>query len=260
MSHLFFEWLYWAVFLYAWNIDCMILLGRGGFSKVELHTVGGIDYARKVIPLNTPSCYREVSITKHLQGAVGVVKLISVDEDEHNVYLVLERCHVRRCPSSRDTMVERKVYIRDTLKAIKSVHDRGIVHGDVKPDNLMTSPAGVVNVIDFGASIYAGSSETVKQCTPVFCSPERLTSSVCNTTDVWAAGVMAFHALTDVYPFYGADMYVIFKKILEKDVDLASVEQVGGRCAADFVGRMLDKDPSTRMCAGEALEHPWLCL
>jgi hypothetical protein len=80
----------------------------------------------------------------------------------------------------------------------------------------------------------------------VFCSPERLKSSVCKATDVWAAGGMTFHALKGKYPFYGADMYVIFKQIFEQDVD--------------FVGRMLDKDARTRMCAGEALEHPWLCM
>jgi serine/threonine protein kinase len=80
---------------------------------------------------------REVSITKHLQGAAGVVKLISVDEDEHNVYLVLERCYVRSCPGRADTPRQRKAYIRDTLEAIKSVQDRGIVHAEVKPDNFM---------------------------------------------------------------------------------------------------------------------------
>jgi serine/threonine protein kinase len=81
---------------------------------------------------------------------------------------------------------------------------------------------------------------------------------VCKKTDVWAIGVMAFHAFTDDYPFYNPNMNTTFKEILEKNVDLASIEHVAGECAADFVGRLLDKDPGTRMCVDEALEHPWL--
>ena len=236
-----------------------ILLGKGGFSKVELHIVNGIEYARKVIPRNAPSCYQEVKITKHLQGGKGIIRLVDSDQDEHNLYLVLEKCSLPIRPAM-DDILEQKRYTHNAIVAIKSVHDRGIIHNDVKPENFMISPLGVMNIIDFGTSMYVeqGTRDMITQGTPVYCSPEMLTSFVCKKTDVWAIGIMTFHALTGMYPFYNRNMHLTFKEILEKDIDVASIKQIAGKYAADFVERTLDKDVGTRMCIDEALEHPWL--
>jgi calcium-dependent protein kinase len=154
--------------------------------------------------------------------------------------------------------------LRNVLTIIESVHARGIIHNDVKPDNFMMTDRGQLNIIDFGASTFDEEEEEDEgnlQCTPVFCSPEMLTTSrVCKGTDAWAMGIMAFHGLTGKYPFYNPNMYATFKAIIDNPADMRTLRRIAGKSAVNFVGRLLDKDPKTRMSVSEALQHPWLLM
>ncbi len=144
-------------------------------------------------------------------------------------------------------------------EALGEAHRRGIVHRDVKPQNLIQQPDGRVKVIDLGIAKATGSSAMgavltrtgVLMGTPAYFSPEQIevgARDVGAGTDVWALGVTLYQLLTNELPFApveGDDSgFKLYKKICEEP-------------APDLAGRRPDVTPATRCIVERALaKHP----
>lgn len=94
----------------------------------------------------------------------------------------------------------RQVMIQ-TCRAVHFLHKRGIVHGDIKPDNVLfdgdASPfGGLVRVADFGATVGPAQSGEGPRGTPAYMAPEVLLGDVSVRSDIYALGVMAMELLT----------------------------------------------------------------
>lgn len=85
--------------------------------------------------------------------------------------------------------------------------------------------------------------------------------------DVWAAGVMLYQMLTAQFPFWDTDMNGLFRihpRQILKDIQSSEVTLDHACCAGisdqakDLIRQMLTKDPTQRLTAQQALEHPWL--
>ncbi|EFJ41436.1 hypothetical protein VOLCADRAFT_44987, partial [Volvox carteri f. nagariensis] len=93
---------------------------------------------------------------------------------------------------------------------------------------------------------------------PVFFAPEQFTSSYSLVVDEWAAGVMLYLLLTGRYPFWDRT-----REDLDKSLPAAPIGFGGSewrdisREARDLVGMLLDRNPTTRLTADRALQHPW---
>ena len=113
---------------------------------------------------------------------------------------------------SVDEVVE---VVRQTAKALTDAHDRGIVHRDIKPDNIFLSESAGelhVKVLDFGIAKSIEMTHTEQLTgqgmvlgTPDFMSPEQLTraSAVDFQCDLWALSVVTYRAITGYMPFVG---------------------------------------------------------
>jgi serine/threonine-protein kinase len=107
-----------------------------------------------------------------------------------------------------------KAVINQTCKALSRAHKLGIVHRDIKPDNLFLTPDEdepfLLKVLDFGIAKQTGLPQAVKMTstgsmvgTPEYMSPEQVLSgnSIDFRSDLWAVGVVAYHCLTGAVPF-----------------------------------------------------------
>ncbi len=120
--------------------------------------------------------------------------------------------------------------LRQVCKALGAAHDKGIIHLDVKPDNIMLSPSGrrggMVKVVDFGIAglisaeppSEGASGEDRIVGTPDYLSPERIRrKGYDNRSDIYSLGAMAYEMLTGTCPFWHEDlMTTITKHITDK--------------------------------------------
>jgi len=150
--------------------------------------------------------------------------------------------------------------LREVAWALAYAHSQGLVHRDVKPDNIMLEEAtGRALVADFGiAGLVRGAAgldggEVIG--TPEFMSPEQaLGEQVDGRSDLYALGIVGYFALSGKLPFEaGKATEVLAKQITEPAPPLASVVAAVPRRLAHAIDRCLEKDPLSRPQKGEEL-------
>lgn len=147
-------------------------------------------------------------------------------------------------------------------QALAYAHQQGIVHRDIKPDNVMVLDNDRVKVTDFGiarilqpdTSLHTMATTGMRMGTPLYMAPEQIEGKkVDGRTDIYALGAMLFHLITGKPPFEGSDALAIAVKQLQEAPPLPS--SINPAVPADWdalISRALSKDPGKRFqSAGE---------
>jgi WD40 repeat protein len=141
------------------------------------------------------------------------------------------------------------------LKAIASAldyaHQRGVIHRDVKPSNVLVSRDGVVKLMDFGiARVIGGERHTktgVLVGTPEYMAPELWEGKEADKmADLYALGVMAYEMLTGEVPFTGATPVAIGYKHVHEEVPIERLERVVDRFVIEAIKLAMAKKPERR--------------
>jgi hypothetical protein len=148
----------------------------------------------------------------------GVVRVHATGELGGLPYLVCELIEGARPldQASADlALAARVALVRDACRALGHAHARGVVHRDVKPDNLLVDAAGRVRVTDFGVAALEDRERLTRTGafvgTPSTMAPEQTTgAAVGPTADVWALGVVLYQALTGELPFEARSLPELF--------------------------------------------------
>lgn len=197
----------------------------------------------------------------------GVVAVHDFGEHEGRPYIVMERVRgrtlsARLAGGRRETPAQAASWALPLLDALAAVHRRGLVHRDVKPDNVFLGDDGSVKLGDFGVAAWAaGMGEAGEEGggvapavgTPHYAAPEQLRGEATTpAADLWSVGVMLYQALTGCRPFAG-NLVTVVQQVLQDDPPLAS-----SRCAAlgsgidALLARALRKAPTERPTDAEA--------
>jgi serine/threonine-protein kinase 11 len=156
--------------------------------------------------------------------------------------------------------------IKQTLGALKYLHDSGYVHQDIKPCNILVDGRGRVKLADFGIG-HSFMSAAMVVGSPAYQAPEALNDAYSSDEDsgsdsgvdgvqkedIWALGVTLYQLLFAELPFVGENLYEIVNLIKEREL------QIPEGCepeVADLVRRMLTVDPVQRIAVGELQKHP----
>ena len=209
-------------------------LGRGGMGAVyrARESDTGRDVALKVILGGEGSrtlrerFAREGQLTARLDHP-GIVRVFGAGEVQGLPYIVYELVEGARSfkdllgNADRATLVG---YLRDAARALGHAHRQGVLHRDVKPDNLLIDGQGRLKVTDFGLA-HAGGLERLTRTgaqlgTPAYMAPEQADANreaQGAHTDVWALGVILYEVLTGQRPFQGASFNELCLAITGKD-------------------------------------------
>ena len=160
-----------------------------------------------------------------------------------------------------------KRIIKQVATGIKALHDRNIIHRDIKLNNiLMTSKEdqAIAFIGDFGSSIKLQSSSDTSKFrigTPGYIAPEMLLGHAYSFgIDVWSLGCMMHLLLSGVPPFWDANRKEHIKLVCTLPLDLDSKPNLSrlSTKAKDLLMATLEKLPAKRLNIDEVLAHPWL--
>ncbi|RLN39062.1 serine/threonine-protein kinase GRIK1-like [Panicum miliaceum] len=151
-------------------------------------------------------------------------------------------------------------YLRDIIYGLMYLHSHNVIHGDIKPDNLLVTSSGNVKIGDFSVSqVFEDDDDMLWRSpgTPVFTAPECCQGSAYHgrASDTWAVGVTLYCMISGHYPFLGDTLQETYDKIANDPVQIPG--DVNPQLA-DLIQRLLCKDPGDRITLQAAAEHPWV--
>ena len=253
-------------------------LGSGKFGLVKLGTnkLVGNKIAIKILDKKEMEVddlelvRTEIEILRICQHP-NIIHLYDVFENESFFYLIMEYCSGGDLFSyleQRNYMLKEKdacIIIYKLCKAIYYIHSYGIVHRDIKPENiLMTSNENNADIrlLDFGLGKILGPGEFCHEPfgTLSYVAPEVLCERPYNkAVDLWSVGVTTYLLLCGFLPFDDPDDDTeIARKTINEPVRFKGIIWKGiSKYAINFIQRLLDKNPETRMNITETLEHSW---
>jgi len=201
-------------------------LGGGGMSRVFLaleRSLGRKVVVKVLLPelaagVNVERFRREIQLAAQLQHP-HIVPLLSAGEADGLPYFIMpfvsgESLRKRLAREGEFPIAETVRILRDVVSALAYAHAMGVVHRDVKPDNVLLS-GGVAVVTDFGVAKAVSASTDpaatgltslgVALGTPAYMAPEQATANpqTDHRADIYALGVVAYELLTGSQPFAG---------------------------------------------------------
>ncbi|GEM_PF-3381773 len=247
--------------------DYLILeiIGRGGMGTVyKARKDDGQMVAMKILP---PLFARdEAKVDRFLKEAASaskldhpnIVKCYDFGQDGDVHFIAMELVVGK---SVGDLIKEKRaVKIEESLRIIKSAarglaaaHEKGIIHRDMKPDNIMINRNGVIQVADFGlardvqaSSSLSGSGEIVG--TPYYISPEQIDcQDVDAKADLYSLGATIYHLITGKRPFEGSTpMEVLLKHMNEKLVPPVDRNPLIPVTVSRLISKMMEKNREFR--------------
>jgi len=155
--------------------------------------------------------------------------------------------------------------LRQVLQGLVAMHSRGLVHLDIKPQNIVLMgefPECDVKLCDFEISRLLTPGCEIRDIlgTPDYVAPEIISFEPITTkTDMWSFGVMVYSLLTGFSPFTGDGDTETFVNISQVSLDFPKelFEDISTD-AIDFISKLLVRLPEERMSAEECLDHSWM--
>jgi calcium/calmodulin-dependent protein kinase I len=266
-------------------------LGSGAFSIVVkgVHRTTNMDVAVKII--NKANCSEED--VKYLQREIDIARSLNHEyvtttiecfESDKNLYIVCEYM----AGGTLEEMINRlgrvsetnaKLIMANIFEAVDHIHTNGIVHRDMKPENLLCTRAElptVVKLTDFGLArrtqcdtqsgmqvedddLVRDGMMTTPVGTPKFVAPEVLHGlPYGKEVDLFSCGVIMYYLLSGRYPFQHNDHQKLVDLIKRAEYSYPDREwRVISPEAKDLIDSLLDRSPYTRATAKSALRHKW---
>jgi serine/threonine-protein kinase len=241
----------------------LALLGRGGMGEVyrAMDLTLGQSVALKFLP---EEASRNQRLLERFHGEVRVARVVShpnvcrvydIGEVEGMPFISMEYVdgedlaslltRIGRLPADKAVETARKL-----CAGLAAAHDRGVIHRDLKPQNIMMNKRGEVVIMDFGLAAIASelSGAEAHNGTPAYMSPEQLKGAgVTHKSDIYALGLVLYELFTGKRPYDAQTMQQLLD--MQEAAHLTSMTSV----AADIdpsvekiIRRCLDPDPGKR--------------
>jgi len=268
------------------QLEIIKTLGEGTHGKVmlALETETGKKFAVKTIPKNRINSEREkhhirreIEIQSRLHHS-NIISIHEVYESKTDMTLVMEYAdggelfdYINECSTSHVSGLQTDdIYLgglsescarrlfRQLVSAVDYLHQNGVVHRDLKLENILLDGDNNAKLADFGLSTTFGHGHKLKTyCgSPLYASPEIVNARPYNgpEVDCWSLGVMLYAMLYGLMPFDGANFKVLRHQITNGLIQQPAVLST----AHGLILHILNPDIALRATLPDILNHEWL--
>lgn len=148
----------------------------------------------------------------------------------------------------KEYMAEIVYYSVQLLSALEATHTKGIIHRDIKPDNIMITQHGEVKITDFGIVHVEEATFTPSGAmlgTPRYMSPEQVTGAgLDGRSDIYSLGILLYEMLTGSPPFITGD--IAYQHVNKEPVEPGAINKSVPSSINQFILKCLEKDPDDR--------------
>ncbi|KAM9768647.1 serine/threonine-protein kinase 33 isoform 2-T3 [Dama dama] len=252
--------------------------GRGNFTEgkvphIRMDNGAAIQAGSSAVKL----LEREVDILKSVKHE-HIIHLEQVFETPKKMYLVMELCEDGELKEILDrkghfSENETRWIIQSLASAIAYLHNKDIVHRDLKLENIMVKSSFIdannemnlnIKVTDFGLAVKKhGRSEAMLQTTcgtPIYMAPEVINAhDYSQQCDIWSIGVIMYILLCGKAPFMASSEEKLFELIKKGELHFKnSIWNSISDCAKSVLKQLMKVDPAHRLTAKELLDNQWL--
>lgn len=258
----------------AGKYEVLELIGRGGMGTVFKAYHRNLDRTVAIKMLAEELASDPEFRARFQQEALLIAKLnhpnivgiYDVESHEDTFCIIMEYLD----GESLQTRVDREHHVDQALavavgaqvaRALHHAHLHGVVHRDVKPDNIFLTTGGIVKVMDFGIARFADSklkTQTgISMGTPKYMSPEQVTGkNVDSQSDLYSLGVCLYTALTGRVPFDGENpVEIATKHLYEQPQAIRTLNPEVDERVEAAVLRALEKSKTLRYATGEEMAN-----
>ncbi len=241
-------------------------IGQGGMGQVfkAVHEMLGRESAVKVLPLHktTPEAienFRREIRTQAKLDHPNLVRAFDAGEDGNVHYLVVEYIpgtDLRRLVRSKGKLSVQQAanIIKQSAEGLAHAHERGLIHRDIKPGNILVTPDGVSKLSDLGLAFYLNDATDPRAGkivgTADYLSPEQIRTPqhITHASDIYSLGCTLYYAVTGKVPFPGGTPKSKARRHLEETPwhPRRFNEEVSDDFV-DLIGDMMEKDPKERI-------------
>lgn len=239
------------------------LLGRGGTSEVyrayDLQRGEPVAVKRLMLGQGDPKVLARLRHEQLVAGDLAhpnILKIYDFMVDEGAALLtmeLLEGLDLRAKVPERAPLSCVLRWMTHAAAGLGHLHERGWIHGDVKPANLFLTRRGVLKITDFGLTTAgAGSDRLLPGAitgTPDFMAPEQISGrgTLGPATDLYALGAVAWRLLAGRLPFQSPDIRLLLQMKLEREApSLKAANPMVPQAMDTLVARLLQRDPAAR--------------
>ena len=245
-------------------------IGRGGFGEVwkvnhkktnDLYVIKVLDKSKLKIQNLIKQLNLEIEIMYKVHHP-HIMQLINHFEDDDNFFMIMPYASRGQLYNliKKNTKLDQKMtaqFLRETISAVKYLHEHNIIHRDIKPENILLDKNYRVKLSDFGWSNFCKPDEKRKTyCgTPEYLSPEMAKKLPHDyRVDIWSLGVLLFECLAGYPPFSGQNEGELLRNIkqlkIHWPIDFPPL-------AKNLVLKILKVNPEERPSLDEILKHSW---
>lgn len=185
----------------------------------------------------------------------NIVQIYSCGQERGQPYIVMELVTGGKMNQmfSRENPMDEVALLKislDVAEGLKAANEAGLVHGDIKPENVLIDGNGTGKIVDFGLAQFVNAQKEKGEIwgTPFYISPERARGNKADhRSDIYSLGATMFHALAGTPPFDGpTPVDVVLARLKNPPPDLKSLmPDIQGQ-TNELIKRMMVADPSFR--------------
>jgi len=247
-------------------------IGKGSYGKIYKVTRDGLTLALKRVDMTNlmaqeqTDTLNEVSLMAQLDNE-HIVRFYDAFMENNSMYIAMELLsggdlgNIIHKAQKANTLIDEEVVwplLVESCCGLKYLHDRRMLHRDLKPQNIMLDSQGHVKLVDFGFTKLLAANQLAMSVvgTPLYMSPELLRKQgYDDRTDVWSLGCIFYELLTLSPPFGGRSWEDLSYNILNKVPPSPSTEKYSSDLIT-VINRMMIKDARQRPSLREIMKMP----